>query len=180
MNNETRFTEKDGLKFAVKTLEHIDRRWFVKGEKCLVGDLSFTFEDAPESRSEELGELASNIKEYAGEDMVTDLGWDDNETREEDNIPIYYVYQSDFEEEVDAEDAEFRIWRATENMGTRKAVFIGVYASEKEAKALGIDKAIKKYEAECEITYLNPDTEIAKYLIEVEKFKEQDTITPRM
>ena len=172
--NETRFKEEDGMKLAVKTLEYTDRCWFDKEDNRIVGDMGFTFEDTPESRTIELGSLVSSIKEYAGDEMVENFGWDKSDNRKDDDIPIYYIYQADFEEEVEEDEEEgcdydFCTWAADEIEDTRKTVFIGVYASEEEAKALGIDKAIREYDADCEITYFNPDVEIAKYLAEVEK-----------
>lgn len=168
MSNETRFTEKDGKKIAIKAVEYIDRLWFDKKDNCIVGDMGYTFVDMPETRTTELGTLAPNVEWYAGEDMVENLEWDTPESRKEDNVPIYIVYQSDFEEEVD-DDEDFCAWAADENEDTRKVVFIGVYASEEEAKALGVDEAIKKYEAVGKITYLNPETKIAEYFGYVEQ-----------
>ena len=172
--NATRVREDDGVKYAVKKMEFIDREWYDREDKRIIGDMGFSFEDSPDTRTTELGTLAESIKEYAGDEMVGSFGWDRIDTKEDD-IPIYYVFQADFEDEMDddedANEHQFREWNADMVEETRKCVFIGVYASEEEAKALGIDKELKECYPDCEITYFNPKVEIAKYLAEVEKNK---------
>lgn len=88
----------------IKKIAYVDRLWGHCKDRSIGGDMGFSFNDSKDSRSEDIGEVIEDCREYAlGEGAV-----DGDDTYQEDSetFAIYEVYKAN----LDLEDDEDYLW----------------------------------------------------------------------
>lgn len=110
----------------IKKLTYVDRFWGRIEEKDIVGDMSFTFNDSADLRTENTEEAIENCKEWCLGDEVIDAC--EVYDPEEGSFAIYEVLRADFE----FEEEDDPLWYVKQ-AGEDEILLVCVCATEEQA-----------------------------------------------
>lgn len=102
---------------VTKTLFWLDRVWYDAESKQIVGDMGYTFCDAPETRTTNGKELVNGVISTAEDEFAENPQY----LQQGNDFPIILIYKAKFTDEVEKGE-EFYPWGAKMVEGTDKVV----------------------------------------------------------
>lgn len=127
----------------IKKIAYVDRMWGDCTDNSIGGDMSFSFNDSKDSRSENIEELIESCRDYA-------LGYDaeeEGETYQEDSgiFAIYEIYRANLE----LEEEDDYLWSGA----TSEDELIEVFVCATKKQAGWIEEAEKDRYNNVKISY---------------------------
>lgn len=132
-----------------KKYYYVDMEYYDREDKDICGDMGFSFDDSPETRTEVFADALDMVVGFADED-IRQRGLDDEDIRIKEHIPIYYICSGLFTDDCDDEEEYYPGLFPDEGTMVRHQVII--YCSEEECRRLGINDLI----GDIPILYIDP------------------------